>query len=251
MLPVLQIGPLALQTPGLVLLLGLWLGLMASERFAIRVNFDSNRLYNLVFTGLIGGILGGRVLFALSYPEAFSDSPISLISLNLGLFDLWGGGAVGILAALIYANRSKLPFWRTLDALTPLFAVLGVALSLANLASGSGFGAPSDVPWAVHLWGANRHPSQVYESISAAIIFLLVFIPRTDTWYPAPGARFLSFLALTAGARLFLEAFRGDSQLMDNGIRTAQVIAWLVLALALFALKKRHTNENLKRITES
>jgi hypothetical protein len=43
------------------------------------------------------------------------------------------------------------------------------------------------------------------------------------------------FAALTAGARLFLEAFRGDSTLIFGGIRFAQLIAWIVLALALFS----------------
>jgi prolipoprotein diacylglyceryltransferase len=48
-----------------------------------------------------------------------------------------------------------------------------------------------------------------------------------------PGILFLNFSALTAGARLFLEAFRGDSALMFGGLRLAQVIAWIVLALVL------------------
>jgi prolipoprotein diacylglyceryltransferase len=43
------------------------------------------------------------------------------------------------------------------------------------------------------------------------------------------------FVALTAGARLFLEAFRGDSTLLFGGIRLAQTIAWMVLAMTLFA----------------
>jgi prolipoprotein diacylglyceryltransferase len=50
-----------------------------------------------------------------------------------------------------------------------------------------------------------------------------------------PGSSFLPFAALTAGTRLFIEAFRGDSTLILGGIRLAQVIAWIVLAIALFA----------------
>ena len=36
MFPVLQIGPLALQTPGLLILIGIWVGLSVMERFASR-----------------------------------------------------------------------------------------------------------------------------------------------------------------------------------------------------------------------
>ena len=63
MLPILQIGPLAIQTPGLILLGGLWLGLSLSERHARRYKVDPGVLYNLVFLLLIVGILGADILF--------------------------------------------------------------------------------------------------------------------------------------------------------------------------------------------
>jgi len=47
------------------------------------------------------------------------------------------------------------------------------------------------------------------------------------------------FLGLSAAARIFLEAFRGDSLFMLGGLRQAQIIAWLVLALCLWQLGKR------------
>jgi prolipoprotein diacylglyceryltransferase len=50
------------------------------------------------------------------------------------------------------------------------------------------------------------------------------------------GYRFLYFVALIAGARLFLEAFRGDSVLIGPGIRSVQVAAWAVLAAGLVGL---------------
>ena len=53
MLPTLQLGPLALQVPGLVLLAGLWLGLTLSERRARRIGENSGDLVNLVFIALI------------------------------------------------------------------------------------------------------------------------------------------------------------------------------------------------------
>ena len=58
MLPILQIGPFALQTPGLILLIGAWAGLSLAERYAKRFQINPNQLYNLAFIGLIAGILG-------------------------------------------------------------------------------------------------------------------------------------------------------------------------------------------------
>ena len=231
MLPTLQIGPLVLQTPGLALLLSLWLGLTLSERRAPRHNIPAEALYNLAFYGLLAGMLGGRLVYAGLHLSAFLESPASLVSFNPGLFDAAGGLISAALAGAIYLRRRKLPAWNVLDALTPLFAALFVGAGLANLASGNGFGLPADLPWAIDLWGARRHPSQVYETLAALLVLGWAMGARPQ---PA-GQRFLTFAVLSAGSVLLLHAWRGDSQLMLGLVRQTQAGAWLVMALALIA----------------
>jgi prolipoprotein diacylglyceryltransferase len=108
-------------------------------------------------------------------------------------------------------KEGSLPLWSTLDALTPFFAVFALGLGLAHLASGSAFGKETTLPWGIELWGAVRHPSQVYEILASLLILGLLWFQRADA---RPGLHFLTFAALTSGcASLFLEAFRGDSTL--------------------------------------
>lgn len=238
MLPVLQVGPLAIQVPGLVLLLGLWLGLNLAERHASKRGIDPNILNNLVLIGLLAGVLGARLVYAARYPAAFAASPFSLFSLNPGLLDPLGGAVVGMIAALIYANRKQLGLLPTLDALTPLLAVMAVAMGFAHLAAGNAFGRPTGLPWGIELWGEVRHPAQIYETL-AAIALLVIFWParqRYSTW--KAGMYFLTFTASSAAVRIFLESFRGDSALTDYGLRVAQLFAWAILAISLFAVHK-------------
>ncbi len=239
MLPILQIGPLAIQTPGLILLLGLWLALSVSERAAARLGLNPTLIDNLTFAVLIGGLLGARLGYVVRYPEAFAASPASLVSPNPGLLDTWGGLAGAALVGLIYAQRKGLRLWPTVDALAPGLAVFGVALSLADLASGAAFGAVTSLPWGIELWGATRHPAQVYAILAAALV-LLVLWPGGNLFRRlsaiASGLVFWTFSALSALSRLFLEAWRGDSVLVFGGLRQAQIIAWLVLALSLWAM---------------
>ncbi|NOY97761.1 MAG: prolipoprotein diacylglyceryl transferase [Chloroflexi bacterium] len=237
MFPTLQIGPLSLQTPGLMLLLAVWLGLTLSERYAARHDVSPDTLYNLVFTALIAGVLGGRIVYAARFPSAFANSPLSLLSLNPGLFDVTGGLAAALLGAIIFGQRKELSLWPTLDALTPFFAVLVIGVGLSHLASGEAFGVETGLPWGIELWGARRHPTQIYEILAALLTLGLIWPKQADSQSPA-GSRFLTFAALTAGARLFLEAFRGDSTLIFNGLRTAQLAAWVVLAAALWGLDR-------------
>lgn len=237
MLPILQIGPLALQTPGLMYLLGLWFGLSLAEKFAPRRGISPDALYNLAFTGLMAGILGARLGYVLLNPQAFLASPLSLISLNPGLLDPFSGFAAALIAALVYGARKKLGFWNALDALTPFFAVFMIGAALANIASGAAFGLETSLPWGIELWGAKRHPTQFYE-LTGAMVILLALGPRFKDASAPAGRLFLIFVALTAGARLFFEAFRGDSTLILGGIRAAQVVAWLALAGALWGLAR-------------
>ena len=241
MFPIINIGPLAVQAPGLILLAGLWLGLSLAEKRAPRHQTNPGHLYNLVFTALIAGVIGARLAFVAVYPQAFAGNLMSLVSLNPGLLDPTAGLAVGVIAAGIYIQRKNLSLWPTLDALTLALAVMGTAVGLAHLASGDAFGAPADLPWAIELWGAARHPSQVYETILALVILGLVWTDEIDR---PTGVFFLRFTAFTAGARLFLEVFRGDSVLVFGSLRVAQLAAWAALAVSLWLWGKRESEES-------
>jgi len=246
MLPILQIGPFAVQTPGLALLLGIWLGLTLAERLAPRFGGNANEIYNLTFTALLAGIIGARLSYVLQYLDAFIASPLSLISLNPTLLDPIGGAVIGIFAAVIYGSRKKLPLWPTLDALTPLLAVAAIGVGVSHIASGDAFGMPTDLPWGVELWGLKRHPSQIYEVALASLILWAILpkkLGRGKRGSLVAGGCFWLFLSLSTGARLFLEGFRGDSLTLDNGIRIVQIIAWLVLAFSLWMLHKRQNVE--------
>lgn len=243
MLPIIQVGPLALQVPGLILLVGLWLGLLISERRARRFGDNPADLYNLVFIGLIAGVIGARLSYTVTYPDAFSGNLLNLVSLNPGLLDPFSGSLIAIAAIVIYMYRKKLPGWRTLDNLTPLFAVLAIAYGVSHLASGNAFGSPTNLAWGIHLWGSLRHPTQVYEIITASLILIAILILDRSGWSESSGILFLAFLSLTSASRIFIEAFRGDSILISGGFRLAQVVAWLVLAACLGIYGWRISNQ--------
>jgi len=235
MLPVLQLGPLALQLPGLLLLLGVWLGTNLIEREAPRHNLPAGTLSNMVFFSLLGGIAGARLGYALRFIQVYSKDPLALISLNTNTLAPFEGVTAALIVALIYGQRRHLPLFPTLDAFTPGLASLAIFLGLANISSGDAFGAPTMVPWSIDLWGASRHPSQIYETIAAALIFLVIQRLKSRSLFP--GFTFTSWILLTAIGRLFLEVFRGDSVLIFDGLRSAQVVS---LALAVAAMLGFH-----------
>ena len=216
----------------LILLLGaLGLGLFLAEKRVERHHISKDALNNIVYYSILSYIIGGRLLFALANISAFTQSPFSIFSVNIDLFDPVGAMIAALIVGFMYGQRQKLTLWSTLDALTPLFAMLAIGLSLSHLAAGTAFGSPTNVAWGIDLWNATRHPTQIYELTASFLVFGFIWLRKTKS---AAGSDFLLFAVLTAGTRLFLEAFRGDSTLIFGGLRFTQVIAWLVLAVVLF-----------------
>ena len=226
----------------ILIVAAMWIGLTLAEKRTERHGISKEQLNNIMFYSLFGYIAGGRLLFAFANLSAFSLSPLSIFSPNPDLFDPTGGLVMAILVGLIYGQRQKLQLWRTLDAVTPLFATLTIGLSLAHLAAGTAFGSPTTLPWGIDLWNEIRHPTQIYEMLASLLIFSLVWSQKSGS---SPGVIFLNFTALTAGARLFLEAFRGDSTLIFGGFRLAQIIAWGLLAFVLFTRESFLRKQNI------
>ena len=225
----------------ILLLAALWIGLWLAEKRSERHGITKDALNNITFYSLLGYVIGGRLLFALANISAFTPSPLSIFSPNPDLFDPASALITMILVGLIYGRRQQLPLWGTLDALTPLLATLAIGLSLSHLAAGTAFGNPTDLPWGIELWNATRHPTQIYELIASLIIFGLLWFRKSDL---SPGILFLNFVALSAGARLFLEAFRGDSRLIFREFRLAQIVAWVVLKVGLIMSDKIRQHGN-------
>jgi phosphatidylglycerol:prolipoprotein diacylglycerol transferase len=223
----------------ILVIAALWLGLYLSEKRVERHNISKDALNNIVYYSILGYIIGGRIFFVIANLSAFRQSPVSIFSVDVDLFDPVGAFVAALLVGFVFRQHQKLPLWLTLDALTPLFATLAVGLSLSHFAAGTAFGSPTNAPWGIELWNATRHPTQIYELMASLLVFALILFRKADS--PA-GSDFLLFAALMAGMRLFLEAFRGDSTLIFGGVRLAQVIAWIVLAIVLFA------SESIRRV---
>jgi len=236
-IPVIHIGPVAVQLPGLIVLLGFWAALWVAAHGAKPFGLRDDDVYNPAFYAAIAGILGARMWYVITHWTAFAGDPLGIVSLNLSTLDATGGLVVGVLVGALHAWRKKLLTVRWLDALTPGAALLLAAVSLANLFSGEAYGEPSTLPWSIELWDMERHPTQIYEMLAMlAILFVLLTVLRR---HPKPGTAMLLFLALYSGQRVFLEAFRADSFLLPGGWRAAQVVGLVVLGISLVVLSRR------------
>jgi len=235
MFPFIRVGPFLLQLPGLALLAGIWIGSSLAEKEAARLKLNVAAVYNLIFFGLIAGVVGARLAYAARYLSAYLANPLGLLALTPATLSPNAGLVIGLAVAALFGWRKKLPLRPTLDALAPGLAAFMVALGVAHIMSGDAFGAPAQLPWSIYLWDDYRHPSQIYETIAALVVFAVAW--KRPLGQPGDGINFLLVVALSAAARVWLEAFRGDSVIWPGGFRAAQVVGVVVLAAALWLMK--------------
>jgi phosphatidylglycerol:prolipoprotein diacylglycerol transferase len=185
------IGPLAVRWYGLMYLVGFaaawWLGLKRirdNQAPITRRQFD-----DLIFFGVLGVILGGRLGYVLFYkPEYYAANPLEIFAIWQGGMS-FHGGLIGVIAAMWYhARRNGVDFLRLADFIAPL-CPLGIAAGrMGNFINGELYGRVTDLPWGMvfrQAGDAPRHPSQLYQfALEGLTLFALLW------WFSAkPRAR--------------------------------------------------------------
>jgi phosphatidylglycerol---prolipoprotein diacylglyceryl transferase len=230
-----HIGSRPIYWYGVLMAAAFLTGIAHWRRLGRRQGRDSAFVTDLAFWIMIGGILGARAVYVLENLGEYLKEPLTILRVDQGGLTYYGGFLGSGLAIALFARRHHEPLDALLDFVitaVPLGHALGRVGCFLN---GCCFGRPSDLPWAVAMEGARRHPVQLYE---AAVNLLLYGVLTAFALRRPPPGRVLALYLLTYGpARFVLERFRGDEQLMTLGLSSAQ---WVSLVLAAVGLALWH-----------
>lgn len=209
-----QIGPLAIRWYGLMYLaafLQVWLLGKYRARQNILPGWTPRDLEDLLFYGVLGVIIGGRLGEVLLYhPEYYLSHPLEIFAVWKGGM-AFHGGFLGVLAAVWWWGRKTgRTFFAVTDFIAPLVP-LGYAFGrIGNFINAELVGRPTDVPWAMifpNVDNLPRHPSQLYHAgLDGIALFVLLWV---YTAKPRPtGAASALFLIGYGIARSVVELFR-------------------------------------------
>ncbi|GIK58474.1 MAG: hypothetical protein HND44_13850 [Chloroflexi bacterium] len=240
MLPTLPIGPVIFPTAGLVIIFGAWFCLWVIEKAALRLQLDAQATYTLAVVGLFAGFLGARLTFVALHWPAYQQNLIGILWPLTSGYEPVAGVVIGSVAAFFYGRARKLPFAGSLDALIPGLILGLMVISLADFLGGPGYGTLTAVPWGFSQYGVRRHPVQLYELLAGALTLLVWWRLVKRRRYE--GQLFLTAVALTSAARLFLDAFRDNTWIISNGYHGWQLVTFATLLLSLILLA--HHNQN-------
>ncbi len=175
-----RLGPRPVYWYGLMYLFGFatfWiLGRIRARREDVVVRPEE--VGDLLFYGMIGVIVGGRLGYVLFYATG------SLLQDPLMVFRIWEGGMSfhgGLIGALaggwLYQRRRGWGFLRTMDFVAPLIPPGLFFGRIGNFINGELWGKPTDLPWAMVFPGAGpqpRHPSQLYEALLEGVVLFAI-----------------------------------------------------------------------------
>jgi len=180
-----RIGPLAVHWYGLMYLVGFLLffqlGKWRCRRWPER-GFDAKMLDDMLFYGVIGVIVGGRLGQVLFYDlDYYLRHPAEIIAVWRGGMS-FHGGLLGVIAATaLYARKSGKTFFQITDFVAPLVPLALLAGRIGNFINGELWGRVADasLPWSMVFPQADnlpRHPSQLYEAgMEGLLLFILVW----------------------------------------------------------------------------
>jgi len=236
MFPIIDIGPIAIQADGLVLLVSIFIGLWLTGKFAVKIGTAGEVIENCFLIGLVAGILSARVGFMLQNPSLFLYNPLSLFSLTSSMFNPGFGFLMGALIAMILAQKQHVPLWPTLDTLSPLFICLFAGFHLANFAKGTSYGLPTDLPWGIHLLQEIRHPLQLYALILTSGLLLWILMQTkglSKTGFMHSGVLVNLVLLCLALITIFSRAFVSQKSLLGK-FDIPQLVGFLLIPCTLF-----------------
>ena len=185
----LQLGPLSVHWYGLTYLaafgLFLFLGLrrLRHPTFA-RLQGDQawhrQDVEDILFLGVMGVVLGGRIGYCLFYkPLHYLSHPFEILAVWQGGMS-FHGGLLGVIAAMAWFARSRQrPFLQVMDFVAPCVPTGLAAGRVGNFINGELWGRVADpeLPWGMVFRGAGdlpRHPSQVYQFLLEGLLLFAV-----------------------------------------------------------------------------
>jgi phosphatidylglycerol:prolipoprotein diacylglycerol transferase len=240
----LQAGPLAVHWYGISYLaafaLFFFLALRRSRQPALAGQAWSRQsIEDLLFYGVLGVILGGRLGYCLFYkPGYYAQHPLEVFAVWQGGMSFHGGMLGVIVAMALWAWRQKKPWLQVTDFIAPCVPTGLAAGRVGNFINGELWGRVADpgLPWAMVFPQSGtllpRHPSQAYQFLlEGLLLFGMLW------WYgkrPRPlGALSGLFLLGYGVLRFVTEYFREPDAFLGLLALNMSMGQWLCVPMML------------------
>jgi len=210
-----------------------------------------HRTIEILFLIIVLSSAFGARLFHVIFedPQYYLRFPQKIFAVWEGGFTFYGALLLAIVSIISYCKWKKLPLGTILD-IAGTSTILSLAIGrLGCFFAGCCWGKLCHLPWGIrftHPQGFTPdkiqalHPTQLYESLGAFIIF--IFAQRSLARQISPGMLSMKILLASSFLRFLIEFLRGDhyrGYLIPSYLSYSQGISLLLIAFSLLILKRK------------
>jgi phosphatidylglycerol:prolipoprotein diacylglycerol transferase len=247
-----KLGPLTVHWFGVCIALAFLAGMWTAARRAPRIGVPGETIADLVVPWLLlGGILGARVMFIVTYwQDEFAGKPWwEIFMIQRGGLVFYGGLIGASLAVIVFALLKKVSVWKLADILAPSIALGSMFGRIGCLMNGCCYGRACELPWAIRFPGDHStggqpiHPTQIYDALLNLTLYVgLAWLFRQRRKFD--GQIFAIYLMCYALTRSTVEFFRGDysDAHLHSGFTPAHLLSVGIFAAGItlfFVLRSR------------
>ena len=207
-----HLGSFEVRYYGVLWAVALGISAYIFHHIMIREGLSEKTFDSVFWFGVISTVLGSRLGHCLFYdPGYYLTHPVEILDIRQGGMASHGA-AVGLLIGLwLFSRKNKLPYIWSLDRISIVVAISGVAVRLGNLMNSEIYGTVTSLPWGFIFVRDGetlpKHPTQIYEALCYLVLFviLLWMYYKKDLARRWPGVMFGFFLIIMFGTRFLIE----------------------------------------------
>ena len=224
------------------ILLGVIVAYLVINKLSKKHNINSRYLEDIIFYGLISGIIGARLYYVLFNLDYYLKDINEIVMIWHGGLAIHGGILAGALFVYLYCRKNKLNFIELTDIILPGVIIAQAIGRWGNFFNQEAYGMmvskellqklliPKFIINGMYINGNYYLPTFFIESVFCIIGFILIMIISRKTkkiGYPT------SFYLIWYGIlRFIIELFRTDSLMLFN-IKIACIISVSFILLGL------------------
>ena len=244
-----HIGSFYLPTYGVMLAIAYLTGIWLLWRKALAAGLPEQKIFDFSLYVLASAILGAKLLLVVVEWRRYVSHPADLIEVVRSGGVFYGGLICATVVGIWYLRKHRLPAWQIADMGAPSIA-LGEAIGRWGcFAAGCCYGKLTNGPFHVTFTdpfahdavgtplNVPLHPTQIYLSINAFLIFLVLqWAYKRRTF---DGEVFWLYVLLYAITRGIIEVWRGDfvrGFIIPGILSTSQFIGLLAALTSLAML---------------